>query len=235
MNNHKFVSSTMTSPFKSSVLILLSLVLLLTGCSSNKPDPDPEPEPEPVVFDPMAYLDEKTGEVEISPGVTVDLQEFKQKEGLSFYFAEPFTDEEIDEMFEMYQPFYEKLREIQSKQGPNDAIQTNALGMNHSSSEMYLISEELGKILGALAEKVYTSSDPIYADYKQFIEVVKQIDKTYKYYFKNPLFDHDSATEPEKRYTVILFRFMREIHINQIYPKLGITYKCDICDIEEQP
>ena len=159
----------------------------------------------------------------------------KQKEGLLFYFIEPFTDEEIDEMYEMYQPFYEDLYEHKSKQGPNDAILTDMIGMNHRNTTIYIIGEELGKIQDNFAKKVYTSSDSIYSDYKQFVRVVEQQDKTKTYSFYVPKASATNSTEIEKEYTIIYFRFTREIYINQIYPKLGITYKCDICDLLEQP
>jgi hypothetical protein len=209
------------------------MITALTACTPT-PKPDPDPDPDPIVeFDPTAYIEEKTGEVEIAPGVKVDLQEFKQKEGLSFYFAEPFTKAEIDEMYKMYQPFYEELYELKSKQGPNDAVKTDMMGMNHNSSESYLIGEELGKILSDFAKKVYTSNDPMYKDYKQFIEVTEQQDKTKTYFFKSTRDLLIDANDLEKKYTIIFFRFMRDIYMNQIYPKLGITYKCDICDVQK--
>jgi hypothetical protein len=245
MNNHKFVSSTMTTPFKSSLLILLSLVLLLTGCSSNKPDPDPdpEPEPEPVVIDPMAYMDEKTGEAEISPGVTVDLQEFKQKEWLLFYFIEPFTTEEINEMFEEYSNYLTKRREFTADQNPNDSIQTDFMGMKQPKAIIWQMGDEMGDIVQSIYSEIYKSKDPVFADYKRFCDKINHPRDPDDFHCASPgsidqtgrSFDFEEATEIEKRYTVIWFRLFRSVYLERIYPKLGITYKCDLCDEINNP
>jgi hypothetical protein len=198
----------------------------LTACT---PTPKPDPDPDPILeFDVNDYIEEKTGVVEIAPGVKVDLQEFKQKEGLSFYFAEPFTKEEIDEMYEVYAPFYEELLSSREFETPNSLIQHDLMGMKHDKNTSNLIEQELINIMVPFSNKVYLSNDPIYSDYKQFMNKVGD-----DYYFFIQSNYGPNSTEVQKRYTIILFRIFREIFMNEIYPKLGITYKCDICEVQK--
>jgi hypothetical protein len=200
----------------------------LTACTPT-PKPDPDPDPDPILeFDVNDYIEEKTGVVEIAPGVKVDLQEFKQKEGLSFYFAEPFTKEEIDEMYEVYAPFYDELWEGLNSQMPDDDVRYDFMGMKHNDNQATLVEQEQNNIFKSFAKKVYLSNDPIYSEFKKFIEPVFD-----EYFFYLPVGFGTNPSEVDKRYTVIFFRFAREVYMNEVYPKLGITYKCDICQVQK--